>query len=267
MNETDFLGAILERKRRETARRRAHDALAPELPPGAVARAQAAAEALRRRGSGVPRVIAEIKFRSPSAGVLRPRAAGEVAGIARAYAAAGAAAVSVLCDGPGFGGTPLDLRRAAQAVSLPLLFKEFVLDANQITLARRMGAHLVLLLVRAHDDVRLGALVEETLRQGLAPVVEAADLEEVERALRTRAAIVGVNARDLRTFRVDPVAAMRAVDRIPAERIAVHMSGISSPEDLRRIASTRADAVLVGETLMRAADPGARLRALLAGQG
>lgn len=261
----DFLDAILDRKRREVARRRAHAALAPESSPVAAERAASAVDALRRRGAATPRVIAEIKLRSPSAGMLRPRAPALVASLARAYADAGAAAVSVLCDGPGFGGTPLDLRRAARAVEVPLLFKEFVLDPCQVTLARRMGAALVLLIVRALDDARLGALVEETLRQGMSPVVEAADAHEVERALRTRATIVGVNARDLRTFRVDPEAAMRVAERIPADRVAVHMSGIASAEDLRRVAATRADAVLVGEALIRAPDPGARLRAWLAG--
>lgn len=265
VSEADFLEAILDRKRREVARRIAHRVLAPEeVGVRPVDRAERAVRALRREGARLPRVIAEIKLRSPSAGALRVREQGALPTIARGYAEAGAAAVSVLCDGPGFGGCPLDLRRAAAAVSVPLLFKEFVLDPVQITLARRMGAHLVLLLARVLDDARLRALVDETERQGMAPLVEAADVVEVERALRTRARVVGVNARDLRTFRVDPEAAMRAVECIPADRVAVHMSGIATADDLARIGTTRADAVLVGEALMRAPTPGVRLRELLA---
>lgn len=264
MTDLDFLGPILERKRREVARRHAHTALASAEPAADVVdRSRAAVDALRRGGARLPHVIAEIKLRSPSAGTLRAREPGEVAAIARAYVQAGASAVSVLCDRAGFGGTPLDLRRAADAVSVPLLFKDFVLDPIQITLARQMGAQFVLLLVRALDAERLGRLVDETLRQGLAPLVEAADLDEVERALATHATVIGVNARDLRTFRVDLAAATRAVARIPADRVAVQMSGITSAADLAHLGRTRADAVLVGEALMRAPDPGARLRELL----
>lgn len=260
----DYLAAIVVRKRREVERRQAHRALARMLdaPPFDL-RGSAAIDALRRRGAA-PRVIAEIKLRSPSAGVLRAREAGGVARIARAYVQGGAAAVSVLCDGPGFGGTPLDVRRVARSVEVPILFKEFVLDPLQVTLARAMGAHMVLLLVRALAPERLSQLVQETQRQGMAPVVEAADLAELELAVRSGAPIVGVNARDLRTFRVDAEAALRAVDAIPADRIAVHMSGIGSPEDLARVAQGRADAVLIGEALMRAPAPGTRLRELLA---
>jgi indole-3-glycerol phosphate synthase len=226
-----------------------------------------AIERLRRSGAAAPRVIAEIKLRSPSAGSIRPRSARLVQTIAREYVQGGAAAVSVLCDGPGFGGSALDLRRAALAVSAPLLFKEFVLDPIQVTLARLVGAHMVLLLVRALDARSLNALVDEVLRQGMAPVVEAADEEELEIALGTRATLIGVNARDLRTFIVDPERARRAIERIPAERVAVHMSGIASGDDLRAAAASRADAVLVGEALMRAPVPSARLREWLAACG
>jgi len=130
-----------------------------------------------------------------------------------------------------------------------------VLDPIQVGLARQLGAHMVLLIVRALDPRRLNELVEEVLREGMAPLVEAADQAEVDVALATRATLIGVNARDLRTFSVDPERAQRAIERIPAGRIAVHMSGISSAADLRRVADSRADAVLIGEGLMRSADP------------
>jgi indole-3-glycerol phosphate synthase len=265
----DYLGPILARKRREIARRHAHGALAAvaaEQVGGHEPRDRGAiaVERLRRSGDTPPRVIAEIKMRSPSAGSIRPRSTGLVQAIARDYVEGGAAAVSVLCDGPGFGGSPLDVRRAATAVSAPVLFKEFVLDPVQVTLARSVGAHMVLLLVRALDQRALGELVQEVLRQRMAPVVEAADDDELEIALATGATLIGVNARDLRTFRVDPERARRAIARIPSGRVAVHMSGIVSGEDLRAVAASRADAVLIGEALMRAPAPSARLREWLA---
>ena len=184
--------------------------------------------------------------------------------IARDYVTAGASAVSVLCDGAGFGGTPLDVRRVVQAVQAPVLFKEFVLDPIQIALARALGAHMVLLLVRALGPESLQALVLETLRLGMAPVVEAADPDELGLALATGATIIGINARDLRTFRVDAEAAARVIALIPEGRIAVHMSGVGSAEDLARVAAGRADAVLIGGALMQAPEPGDQLRDWLA---
>jgi indole-3-glycerol phosphate synthase len=259
--EVDHLARIVERKRREVARRVRHCAARPAITSGRIEDRAASAHARLRRASGpLPHVIAEIKHASPSAGVIRERVPGGVAAIAARYAAGGASAVSVLCDRVGFGGSVLDVRRARAAVSVPILFKEFVLDAAQVALARQLGADMVLLLVRALSEPELHALVDEVLRQGMAPVVEAADEDELATALRTRSTIVGVNARDLRTFVVDPARARELVGRVPAERIAVHMSGIASAADLRAVATTRADAVLVGEGLMRAVDPEARLR-------
>lgn len=263
----DYLGPILERKRRENARRLEHRGLHPIGRFAAKTeddRGPQASAALRRTPGSAVRVIAEVKLKSPSAGVIRAHEPGVVTQIVRDYAQAGASAVSVLCDRQGFGGSPLDLRRAARVVAVPLLFKEFVLDPIQIALAREVGAHMVLLIVRALEGPSLGALVDEVLRQGMAPVVEAADERELELALGTRASIVGVNARDLRTFQVDPEKARRAIERVPQDRIAVHMSGITSAQELARVSRSRADAVLVGEALMRAGSPGGRLRQWLA---
>lgn len=262
MPELDYLTPILERKRREVARRLRHAAHRAEAADAALDRAPAASAALRR-GPGEPlRVIAEIKRCSPSAGVLRARARGDVAFLARAYERGGASAVSVLCDGPGFGGSPLDVRRAVAAVSLPILFKEFVLDEIQLRLARDVGAHMVLLLVRAMPFSQLVRLVDATLAAGLSPVVEAANADELDAALRTQATIVGVNARDLRTFQVDGAMARQALDRVPRDRIAVHMSGVRDAAAFAEVSRGRADAVLIGEGLVRAADPAARLREL-----
>lgn len=257
---SDHLTAILARKEREVERRRRH---ARPVAPDAADRRERALAALRRPSGEPPRVIAEIKRRSPSAGVIRARALGEVAAIARAYESAGAAAVSVLADGPGFGGCVLDVRRAARAISVPVLFKEFVIDPSQLDAARAAGASLVLLLVRALPGASLDAMIDAARARGLEPVVEAADADELERALATAATVVGVNARDLRSFAIDGGAAARALQEVPSGRVAVYMSGVGTSEDFARVAAGRADAVLIGTELMRAPDPGARLRAIL----
>lgn len=260
----DVLASILERKRRENRRRRAHSRLSATLRCEVdVDRSLVGLRALRRGSHQLPRVIAEIKHHSPSAGLIRARVPGGVAEIARGYESGGAAAVSVLCDGPGFGGTPLDVRRVSAAVCVPVLFKEFVLDEQQITLARLCGATMVLLLVRAMTPAHLDRLVDAVSALGMAPVVEAADADELAVALRTSAIIVGVNARDLRTFEMDGAEARRLVDKIPADRIAVYMSGVRAAADLQSIAGGRADAVLIGEGLMRSDEPGRELAAWL----
>jgi len=265
---SDFLASILERKRGEIARRYKHQPAASSVqaavpcPRTEVARAEQAYAALRREPGGAVRVIAEIKRKSPSAGVIRTPVRGDAVRIAQQYVDGGAAAISVLCDRVGFGGSVLDLRRVAAAVSAPVLFKEFVLDELQLQLAVQTGAHMVLLLVRALTPQRLQVLCDSAIALGLAPVVEAADVSELETALMTRAVVVGVNARDLRTFSVDPRAAHDCLQRIPAARIAVHMSGVRSADDYRSVSAGRADAVLVGEGLMRADNPADKLREL-----
>ncbi len=254
---SDVLSRIVARKATEVARRKRHP-----RPSEARGDPRGAPDALRRV-KGVPRVIAEVKFRSPSAGAIRPRGAGEGARVARGYEAGGAAAVSVLADRPGFGGSPLEVRRVSRAVRVPVLFKEFVLDPIQLDLAVAVGASMALLLVRVLDQPALEALVAACHARGIEPVVEAADEGELERALRTEATIVGVNARDLRTFAVDPARAARLIESIPSERVAVYMSGVRDVDDLKRVRDGRADAALVGEGLMRADDPGARLASWL----
>jgi indole-3-glycerol phosphate synthase len=249
---SEHLDRILERKRREILRR-------ARRTPRPLTREPMDLDALRRSPGARPHVIAEIKHASPSGGVLRARTSGGVAAIARAYEANGASAVSVLCDGPGFGGTPLDVRRVSRAIRLPVLFKEFVLDPLQLDLAVATGASMVLLLVRALDGITLDALVGAAHARGLVPVVEAADAPELETALATDAAVVGVNARDLQSFRIDTARAADLVENVPQGRIAVYMSGVETRDDLDRVARGRADAVLIGTWLMRAPDPGAAL--------
>jgi len=259
----DHLARIIERKRHEVARRVARAGRFVDFAERIPAPRGDLLAPLRRVSGQPPRVIAEIKLRSPSAGVIRARVAGELETIGAAYQRAGAAAVSVLCDGPGFGGSPLDVRRVAARVSVPFLFKEFVLEPVQVDVARAVGASYVLLLVRVLDDRELTRLIREVRARGLEPVVEAADADELERALATDAAIVGINARDLRSFDVDPGRAGGLIERIPQDRVAVFMSGVRTRADFERVAGTRADAVLIGEGLMRDREPGEKLAELL----
>jgi len=261
---TDYLSEILERKRRENDRRRRHAAaMAPVHRVPAPGRSARGIAALRRVPGGPPSVMAEVKFRSPSAGQIRARTPGEGVRIAQGYERGGASVISVLADGPGFGGSPLLVRRVAQAVGVPVLYKGFVLDSAQIELAFDVGASLVLLLVRALTEAELRSLITEIRALGMEPVVEAANADEVDRAVAAGSTIVGVNARDLSTFRVDNAAAGACVARIPQDCVAVFMSGVRTEDDFREVADGRADAVLIGEGLMRAEDPGARLAELL----
>ena len=261
---SDYLSEILARTRRENLRRRKHvKAMRPLWRDADPERSVRAIAALRRAEGEPPSVIAEVKFRSPSAGTIRRWAPGEGVRVARAYERGGASAVSVLADAPDFGGSPLLVRRISQAVSVPVLFKGFVVDPVQVDLAFDVGASLVLLLVRALSDRALKFLIARTRELGMEPVVEAANAEEVGRAVAAGSTIIGVNSRDLRTFQVDMAMAHESVARIPSNRVAVFMSGVHTPDDFREVAQGRTDAVLIGESLMQAEDPGVRLSELL----
>jgi indole-3-glycerol phosphate synthase len=216
--------------------------------------------ALRRRPLAC---IAEFKRRSPSAGWIRQDA--DPADIAARYQAAGAAALSVLTDAPFFGGSLDDLARARAATALPVLRKDFIVDRYQIVEARAAGADAVLLIVSALSDDQLVALQAEASRWGLDVLVEAHDPGEVARALDAGARIVGINNRNLKTFEVDTTLAVRMRPQIPQSRLVVAESGIKSPADVQALRAAGIDAMLVGESLMRAPDPGAALAILLAG--
>ncbi|HXR27086.1 MAG TPA: tryptophan synthase subunit beta, partial [Candidatus Baltobacteraceae bacterium] len=207
-------------------------------------------------------VIAEVKRASPSAGRLAP-AGLDIAAQARAYAAGGATAISVLCEGPHFGGSLDDLRVVREAVALPVLAKEFVVDPRQLPQLRAAGADAVLLLAALHPAARLGRLVWQALDLGLEPLVEAHDERELERALRTPARVIGLNARDLRTLAVDPERAVALVGRVPGDRVVVAESGIRDADAVRDLRALGVDAVLVGEALMRAPHPEAMVRSLV----
>jgi indole-3-glycerol phosphate synthase len=206
--------------------------------------------------------VAEFKRRSPSAGWIRQGAQPE--DLARAYAGAGAAALSVLTDEPFFGGTLADLTAARAAVPVPVMRKDFIVDAYQLAEARAAGADAALLIVAALSDAELSALLAVAALYGLETLVEAHDAQETARAVRADAPIIGINNRDLRTFTVDRDLAIRLRADIPGDRIVVAESGIRDASDVARLRAAGVDAMLVGETLMRAPDPAAALRALLA---
>jgi indole-3-glycerol phosphate synthase len=208
-------------------------------------------------------VIAEIKRRSPSKGALAPDL--DPAGLAATYAEAGAACLSVLTDAEFFGGSAADLQAARGACARPVLRKDFTVDERDVYDARAMGADAVLLIVAALTDDELGRFRALAAALGLAALVEVHDEEEVRRALAAGADLVGVNQRDLRTFEVDTDRAVRLAEAIPAGVVRVAESGIRDGADAARLAAAGYDAVLVGESLVTAPDPGAALRALRAG--
>jgi len=214
-------------------------------------------DALRTPGLGA---IAEIKRRSPSAGDLRPGA--DPARIAPAYATAGAAAISVLVD-ERFGGTWDDLRAARAATDAPLLAKGFFSTAEHLRTAKEAGADAVLLLLRDLDDEAVRALLREARGLALDTLVEAHDADELRRAIAVDAPVVGVNARDLSTFAIDRPAQLELVASVPSDRVVIAESGIESRAQGAAAELAGADAILVGSTLMRAPDPGAKLEELL----
>ncbi|HEY1245601.1 MAG TPA: indole-3-glycerol phosphate synthase TrpC [Hyphomicrobiaceae bacterium] len=254
-----ILDEILARKREEVADRRASH---PELSlPAESPRGFAAA--LRQLGVSV---IAEFKRRSPSGGDIRPDAT--PSDIAQVYAANGARAMSVLTDAHYFSGADSDLVEARDACGLPVLRKDFVVDAYQLHEARAIGADAVLLIVRALSDSELREFVRLSASLGLDALVETHSADEVRRALDAGATIVGVNNRDLDTLVTDVTLAPRLRLLVPPECLFVAESGVSTPEQIATLADAGVDAVLVGEALLRAADPGARLRLLVeAGEG
>jgi len=206
-------------------------------------------------------IIAEVKRRSPSAGTIRADA--DAADLARVYAASGAAAISVLTEPTRFAGSLDDLARAAAAVALPVLRKDFIVDAIQLYEARAAGAAAVLLIVRALGAEQLGALARAARAIGLETLIEVHGAGEVETALAAGPDAVGVNARDLETLTMDPAGAEALLAEVPARLAAVAESGIAGRADVERLASRGADAVLVGTALAGAADPARALAALV----
>ena len=260
----DILQRILARKTEEVAERSA------SLPLSELSARVAAAPAPRgfraalqaRMAAGAAAVIAEVKKASPSKGVMR--ADFDPAAIARSYAQGGAACLSVLTDADFFQGADAYLRQARAACALPVLRKDFVIDAWQVHEARALGADCILLIVAALDDEQLADFSTLAHKLGMDVLVEAHDAAELERALATPAGLIGINNRNLRTFEtsLDTTLALRA--RVPADRLLVTESGIHAPADVARMRAAGVHAFLVGEAFMRAADPGTELRRLFA---
>jgi indole-3-glycerol phosphate synthase len=258
-----FLAEILTRKAAEVEARRAArpyrelEAACRDLPAP-----RDFLSALSPRGGPV-RVIAEVKRASPSAGAIS--ASLDAAAQARRYAEAGAAAVSVLTDGPGFGGSLEDLAAVRDAVAAPLLRKDFVLDRYQLLEARLFGADAALLIVAALPEDALRRLLDACGALGLTALVEVHDEREAEIALVAEARLVGVNNRDLKTFRVDLAASERILPALPAAVKGVAESGVRTADDARRLRRAGAANLLVGEALVRAEDPGKLLREMMMG--
>jgi indole-3-glycerol phosphate synthase len=250
--DNGLLARILDTKRAELPGLRAL-----KLPAAPGPRACA----LRREGGSI-KLIAEIKFRSPSAGALST--ALSVSERARAYQRAGASMISVLCDTSFFDGAFEHLAEARAACELPLLCKEFVIDESQLDAAAAYGADAELLIVRCLSEERLGQLTRAARARKLEPLVEVVDDEEAKMALAAGASVIGVNARDLDTLVMDAARAARVLAELPKAVTRIHLSGIARPEDVQRVAQSHADAALIGEALMREDQPEARLRELVA---
>ncbi|HJW20797.1 MAG TPA: hypothetical protein VJ506_00035, partial [Candidatus Limnocylindrales bacterium] len=199
-------------------------------------------------------LIAELKRSSPSAGRIA-RDGEDLVARARAYERGGATAISVLCEPHWFGGSLADLEAVRAAVAIPVLAKEFVVDRRQLAMLRAAGADLVLLLAALHPRRALARLVDEVLALGLEPLVEAHDEREVDAALASRARLVGLNNRDLRTLEVDPERAVALRARVPEDRLVIAESGVRDVETIRAWRAVGFDGALVGEALMRADAP------------
>jgi indole-3-glycerol phosphate synthase len=217
--------------------------------------------ALRAKiAADVPAVIAEIKKASPSKGVLR--ADFDPVAIAKSYARCGAACLSVLTDVQFFQGKPEYLRRARDACELPVLRKDFIVDPYQVYESRVLGADCILLIVAALDDNAMSALEQLALELRMAVLVEVHDAAELERALRLRTPILGINNRNLRTFETRLETTLDLLARIPHEKLVVTESGMLSSGDVDRMRAAGVGAFLVGEAFMRADEPGEALSKL-----
>ena len=260
---SDILARILERKRAEVRERAARAPLAEiqqrvrdAAPPRGFAQALAA-----KTARSEPAVIAEIKRASPSQGVIREDY--DPAVIARSYELGGATCLSVLTDIDFFQGADAHLQAARAACALPVLRKDFIIDAYQIHEARALGADCILLIAAALDDATLRLFAAQAQAIGLDVLLEVHDAAELERALAVPEVMIGVNNRDLRTFKVDLGTTLQLRKLAPRAQLIAE-SGIRDASDIGRLRAAGVHAFLIGETFMRAPDPGAALSSLLA---
>ena len=261
----DFLQQILAAKYQEV---KAARAALPEREVEAGARAvppprDFVAALHARIAAGQPAVIAEIKRASPSRGLLREHF--DPAAIAKSFEAGGAACLSVLTDRLYFQGSPEHLAAARAACSLPVLRKDFVVDAYQVHEARAMGADCILLIVAALSGAQMREFESLAHALGMAVLVEAHDGAELEAALQLATPLIGINNRNLRSFETRLETTLDLLPRVPAGRVVVTESGILAPTDVERMRSNGVTAFLVGEAFMRAQDPGIALMQLFGG--
>lgn len=262
--EATHLGRILASTRQQVSRAQAAVSVAALEQQAAAHTPRGWARALRQRAENDPAIIAEIKRASPSKGLIREDF--NVAWLAGRYAVGGAAALSVLTDEPYFQGSLRNLEIASATTSLPCLRKDFMVDAYQITEARAHAADAILLIAAALDDEALLELARAAHTAGLDVLAEVHDGAELERVLAMTEPpdAIGVNNRDLRSFEVRLETSLELVGRIPTGVVRVAESGIAQAAEIRRLREAGFDAFLIGESLMRAEDPGAALAALLA---
>lgn len=246
--------AAARRLRDETSLRREAEALGGQRDFVGALRAKLAA--------GRAAVIAEVKKASPSKGVLREHFV--PAEIAASYERGGAACLSVLTDVQFFQGSTEYLMQARAACTLPVLRKDFMVDAYQVFEARAMGADCILLIAACLEDAQMADLEAQALALGMAVLVEVHDGAELDRALRLKTPLVGINNRNLRSFEVTLDTTLGLLPRVPKDRLLVTESGILGPDDVKRMRDADVHAFLVGEAFMRAADPGVALRQLFA---
>lgn len=261
---SDILNKIIATKRQEVA---AAQAIKPLALTEAEANAQPAPRdfvgAIRNKiATGRPAVIAEIKKASPSKGVIRPDF--RPAEIARSYEQHGAACLSVLTDRDYFQGCPEYLQAARAACALPVLRKDFMVDAYQVTEARAMGADCILLIAAALSLADMQALEAQAMAYGMGVLVEVHNGEELDAALQLKTPLLGINNRNLRTFDVMLDTTLGLLSRIPNDRIVVTESGILKPEDVALMRASKVETFLVGEAFMRAVEPGVELARLFA---
>ena len=213
-----------------------------------------------RVDSGRSAVIAEIKRASPSKGLLRQHFV--PSDIAISYATHGAACLSVLTDVKFFRGSEKFLQEARAACALPVLRKDFIIDRYQVVESRAMGADCILLIAACLDDAQMSDLEAQASQLGMAVLVEVHDAAELDRALRLKTPLMGVNNRNLRSFEVDLQTTLDLLPRVPTDRLLISESGIQTTEHVARLRSRGVNAFLVGEAFMRAADPGVALAEL-----
>ena len=259
---SDILDRIVAVKRDEVAAGRLRRSLASWLEEAQVQAPTRGFEAALcdRLAAGQAAVIAEVKKASPSKGVLREHFV--PADIAASYAAAGAACLSVLTDEPFFQGHATYLKQARAACELPVLRKDFMVDEYQVVEARALGADCVLLIAACLDDAQMRDLEACALGLGMAVLVEVHDGAELDRALRLKTPLLGINNRNLKTFEVTLDTTLALLPRVPADRLLITESGILQRDDVQRMRAAGVHSFLVGEAFMRAADPGAALAAL-----